>query len=696
MKEEAFKLVHSLDDEFKKNSSFLNEDAPWFGAFALNIEKNRQVEYKIGEKRNTALSIVDWRHPLAAAFYNTEPGEEFELDVPGYVVLNGVSSYKATCVSKFRSILKLDLIKEREVCHFLRNESGKFELENKISVQMRDAGLPDVRALLSADQYKLITQSRSQPVVIQGRAGSGKTTVALYRVSWLTFADESSAQDVPVDPARVLIVMFNKALQTFIEKSIAQLKLDKSEIRTFHAWALGAVKRAYRGNLDLDVGSNIPGQLKAASIKKKIGMIYAIDEFVHYQTKRAHAWLEKQLKNYKAEYLISDFDQMKDPVARRLIRLRKEALLQRNSEKQKNNYDRWDAIYSIFQKSVERMTLYKEDLWNFLKDKSMLMRHLLDCNENDVDEMIKFQRTLQEVDANGHVGSKVTFEDLALLLRFIEIKHGGLSEAKNDEEVFVYDHLLIDEAQDFGAVELRVLLDTVKTRSGVNIVGDTNQKIIPDADFVGWNSLVGELGVEGAKVAQLSLAHRSTGPIMALADNLVGDVSQAGRIGARPSLLHAHEDDAFFERLVEDLQADVKEHPMGHHCVICHQSDHAKVLLDRLKGALPSLQKEIRIGHNKEFVFEPGITITNVRQIKGLEFDSVLIVGVNSENYPKTLEAQRNLYTSITRARERLRIYAVGELSPLLADPIALGLLDLTRLDFYAPATFTAEDDMPF
>ena len=674
----------------------MNEEVPWFGAFALSIEENRQVEYKIGERRNTALSIVDWRHPLAAAFYNTEPGEEFELDVPGYVFLNGVSSYKATSVSRNRSIVKLELLKENEFHIFVRHENGELELESEMSTQLRDAGLPDVRALLSTDQYKLITQSRSQPVVIQGRAGSGKTTVALYRVSWLTFADESSTQNVPVDPARVLIVMFNKALQTFIEKSIVQLKLDKAEIRTFHAWALGAVKRAYRGTLDVDLGFNILGQSKAASIKKKIGMIHAIDEFVDSQTKRAQIWLEKQLQNYKAEYLVSNFSQMKDPVARRLIRLRKEALLQRNSEKQKNSYDRWDAVYSIFQKSVERMTLYKEDLWNLLKDKSLLMRHLSDCSEADIDEMIKFQRTLQEVDANGHVGSKVTFEDLALLLRFIELKHGGLSEAKNDEEVFVYDHLLIDEAQDFGAVELRVLLDTVRTRAGVTIVGDTNQKIIPDADFVGWEALIGELGVEGAKVAQLSLAHRSTGPIMALADNLVGDVSQAGRTGARPSLLHAHEDDAFFERLVEDLQADVKEHPMGHHCVICPQSDYAKVLLDRLKIALPKLQKEIRIGHKKEFVFEPGITITNVQQIKGLEFDSVLIIGVNSANYPETLEAQRNLYTSITRARERLRIYAVGELSPLLTNPVALGLLDLTRLDFYAPATFTEEDDMPF
>ena len=84
----------------------------------------------------------------------------------------------------------------------------------------------------------------------------------------------------------------------------------------------------------------------------------------------------------------------------------------------------------------------------------------------------------------------------------------------------------------------------------------------------------------------------------------------------------------------------------------------------------------VRRGHNKHFDFAPGVTVTNYRQIKGLEFDAVVVVEPDEEHYPSDVQGTRNLYTVITRARERVIIVATDRLTPKLATALAEGRLD--------------------
>lgn len=81
-------------------------------------------------------------------------------------------------------------------------------------------------------------------------------------------------------------------------------------------------------------------------------------------------------------------------------------------------------------------------------------------------------------------------------------------------------------------MELTVLLAAVRVHPGVTIVGDVNQKIVPEADF-GWDALARELGIAGASVTKLEVAHRSTTAIMAVADLIIGDTTPPGRPGPR-------------------------------------------------------------------------------------------------------------------------------------------------------------------
>jgi hypothetical protein len=177
-------------------------------------------------------------------------------------------------------------------------------------------GLPDILALLTPVQYRLITASRNQPVIIQGRAGSGKTTVALYRVAWLTYADEDATQP-PVDPSNVLIVMFNRALSSFVRAGLKPLKLEAANVDTFHGWALDEIRRSYRGTIEIDTSAR-PGRQVASALKKQFGMIAALGAFVARQEVALERWLEEKLKPYGGATWMKEYRRLTTPVVRQL------------------------------------------------------------------------------------------------------------------------------------------------------------------------------------------------------------------------------------------------------------------------------------------------------------------------------------------------------------------------------------------
>jgi DNA helicase IV len=271
-------------------------------------------------------------------------------------------------------------------------------------------------------------------------------------------------------------------------------------------------------------------------------------------------------------------------------------------------------------------------------------------------------------------------------------KHGGLPDVQREDEVDVYDHLVIDEAQDFGAVELDVLFSVVRSRTGITVVGDTNQKIVPSADFIGWDALARELGLDAAAVSQLEVAHRSTAPIMAVANTLTGDPTGPGRPGPMPRLHRTDSPERVRELLVTEVARLAQEHEHGHVAVVTRSRRAAQELAPVLAGELRGVV--VRHGHNKSFAFEPGVTVTNMAQVKGLEFDAVVVLEPDASAYPADgQDGRRWLYTVCTRAKSDLVFIVRGEPTPLLAPAIEQKLIEVAD-DAVVPEF--QGDDEPF
>lgn len=686
-------VAQELDTEFRASCARLNTDEPWFGKFTLSVDGKLRA-YRLGQNRVPDERIVDWRHPLARAFYQCEPGEEFELDQRGYANFSGTVDSLAKLTTQARTLRRLEL----------RNEDGKFDLvagdhgfgssADRPRGPTKAEGLPDVLSLLTPEQYRLITSSRDQPVIIQGRAGSGKTTVALYRLSWLTYADEDTSV-APVDPAKVLVVMFNKALSSFVRSGLAALQLEAVNLDTFHAWALHEIQRSYRGAIEPDTTKR-EGRNVASALKKQLGMLRALEAFVARQQAALESWLEDKLRPYGATLWMKRYRALETPVVRRLVHLRSQALAARDAARGAEQ-ERLAQAHLVFETAVRRMTQYKEELLKCLTDSELLAAHLSDASRADLKTLATFQRSLQgEGGTERRPGPNVAFEDLALLLRLIQLKNGGYPDKVREDDVRVYDHLVVDEAQDFGAVELTALLASVRSRTGVTIVGDLNQKILPDVDFIGWDKLAAELGVDGARVTRLEVVHRSTGAIMRVADSILDEQSGDGRVGALPSLSLAPTPDAMVEETATLARAAYELDRAAHVCVVCKAKGDAERLQAALTAILDDVTPPVRQGHNKRFEFSPGITVSNAQQVKGLEFDTVIVFDPSPASYPATTNGRRALYMVVTRAKERLHFVGHAATTPLLDSALKQGWIEIARKPSVPPVSFTEEDENPF
>ncbi len=671
-------MAGELQDDYARHREALKTEVPWFAVFDAHV-RGKRVRYRVSDIRSGDHHIVDWRSPIAQPYYEAAPGEAFETETKGgfNVVIEGVLHTKAAVFAKASRLTSVRVVDADGVHEVVATAEG-FGSAAGAKAPMSLDGLPAIAALLTRQQYQLITSNRDRPLIIQGKAGSGKTSVALHRVAWLTYASDEPGAPPPVPRERVLVVMFNKALSTFVKKSVKDLGIEGVVVDTFHGWALQRIRDASRVEIEPTAGSKVPGHDAAVAIKKRLGTLRALDAFVARQEQALAKWLADRVERCGEIDVVERFRAGTEPVRPRLRRLRqtvKAAMAGAKSRELK----RLEQAYEVLGNALSRMAKYKEDLLRFLCAGDLLAEHLPDVTRLDIERLAKYQHAMQTTEGkSGHPGSNVAWEDLALVLRLIQLRNGGFPDKDDDERAGLYEHLVIDEAQDFGALDLQVMLGAVRDRRSVTIAGDTNQKIVPAADFIGWAALAKELGIDGSEVTRLEVAHRATQAIMDVADTMVGDHTEGARPGLRPRYFQERTKAQVVTRLLELIDDHVVRDEAAHLCVVCPKPADAKALSAKLERVLDGVS-QVRQGYGETFTFERGVTVTNYQQVKGLEFDAVIVVDPSAANYPVNDKGRGALYTVCTRAKERLDLVGAGPLTGLLDAATASGALEVVE-----------------
>ncbi len=540
---------------------------PYF-ARVVTDEDGKEIEFYLGTSSFPKQRIVDWRKaPISQLYYNYKQGDEFDEIVQGR---------ERSGIIKIRRGYKgeNDQLKAIELPEgIIREDDGKWIFEANEAVLSRSAGhdghLPPILSLITREQFRLISHEANKPVIIQGVAGSGKTTVALHRLAWLLHADNSDAA-----PLRSMVVVFNRALKAYIETTLPELGIEGVPIRTYHQW-LGNIAREFGGGQPY---SDFEKTQESEQFKSSPICLSEINEYV------------MKFPETPEGGFATDLFRFYDYLSKRQI-----------------FWPRWEAIAKGLQRQASSRLRDQQD--------DSVLLNLIFARE-------------------GHYPCKLK---------------GSLSRC---------DHIVIDEVQDFGVMEIRALLGALDTDRTVTIVGDTAQKIVTNRHFGSWEELLREAGFADTTPITLSVSHRASEEIMKLARHIRGGAEDCDaapmtvRHGPEPLLIKAdtYENEPYL--IGRWIEEKVAENPHSLSAVICRLPKQAENLAAKLRAIGYPF---VRWGYRENFDFSPGVVVTNVHQVKGLEFRNVLVVNPTENQYSARKEDEKNLlYVAATRAQVTL------------------------------------------
>jgi DNA helicase-2/ATP-dependent DNA helicase PcrA len=676
--------------------------SPYFAHMRLK-EHGKSRDVMIGKRgfidRGANVQIVDWRNaPVSRIYYRYEEGDDYEEEIAGRRVNGEVEARRNVSINKgnLRRIgtPQGTYLKDSrgawvqavgQIAPVLHGGMGKAARpisapgpKGKLGIHhgaaRADKALPEIAALIDKEQFELISQPGSGIVVIQGGAGSGKTTVALHRVAYLNFQDGRRFK-----PQNMLFVVPSQALVRYVAGVLPALGVTGVPVVTYTGWARTTRMRCLP---DAPVKYNPEPPDQVSRVKKHPALLAMLETWVGKQAEVIGREIAAESADALAEWnrlvtralvprLTGLGSWLKKAQLEVNLRVALEGVIKRWKKRADDCVLDWAELFTdatvlgegfagtdVSAKDVERLVAWVK------RQLAKPQAAPVDEEGNPVLDSEGMPLGIDEDDPAGRFDD----EDDPLLLRLVQLKRGGLVPPGGDE--LAWEHVAIDEAQDRSALEVKVLVEAVhgeRDKRSITIAGDTAQRLVFDNNFSGWDELLAQCG-QPAIVRPLKLSYRSTAEVMLLAREILGpalapDEPLAARPG-EPVELHEFSDlgeaIAFLGDALRNLMA---REPTASCAVISRHAEQADAYFEGLRRAeVPALRRVRR----DEFNFQPGVDVTDVAQVKGLEFDYVVMVDVNDTSYPDVTWARHLLHIGVTRAAHQLWLVTTSEPSPLV------------------------------
>ena len=687
---------------------------PYFGHLRLE-EGGRRRDVLIGSKSyldsNAGVRVVDWRQaPVSRIFYRYGETDDYEELLGGRTVEGVVTVRRSVAISggqlkrvaspQGTFVRNADGTWKRiEVTHARLRTERKPRLGVGADGEIRqDKLLPAIAAMLDPAQFDLITRPGQGLVVIQGSAGSGKTTVGLHRVAYLAFADPQRYRS-----DRMLVVVPHEALMHYVGRVLPSLGVEGVPVTTFARWSVRVLPNLFP-RLPSHVSDDTPPVVARA--KSHSAMLRAIDAAAARVDRALDEKVSKTMASWPEgdRVVIAWADTANDGGASAGSSSSSRGRTQMAPDARVSALALWaagkrgiaaaglaatlpDVTKSALDQlgqALRQMARGVLGIWDeILTDRQALADTFaaeVGFGPGQLDQVyewcVKQTRIRSEGERDGDTPS-LDAEDPALLLRIWQVVRGPLLDM--DGRPIRFSHVFIDEVQDASPVELRVLLDLAGKDQSVTLAGDTAQRMFADGEDRGefdWKKLLADLELPTAQIEPLKVSYRSTSEITTFARGVLGPYAHdaepiATRHGPPVELFtfgSAGETVAFLADAMREL---AREEPHANVALVARFAPQAEIYYEGLVTAeVPNLRRVAR----QDFTWEPGFDVTDVRQTKGREFDEVILLETTATSYGENAAARHALYVGATRAAHQLWCVASEAPSPLVvaalvADP---------------------------
>ncbi len=665
------------------------KNIPYFARMDFKELDKKVEDFYIGkisvlDSKTLEPIIVDWRAPISNLYYEGKIGNA------EYKCLDGIIKGEILLKRQY-------IIEEKKLKKYVDiNVTGNDEILQNSLEEKADDRLKNIVATIQEEQNKIIRADINLPLIVQGVAGSGKTTIALHRIAYLIYNYEKQFR-----PDEFMIIAPTKFFLNYISNILPDLGVNDVKQYTFEDFAYDVIGRKLKisdnneklviiVNKQFDDINNgkIDIMIKESKIKSSIEFKNEIDKFLEqledsYIPKMDFSFsnyiilkYEEIKKLFKETYkmynyntriseieknLISEFKKISPKILEDLKYERRNKINELEQKERIRIWEEYDKIINLVEKNYKKIVkdyikkIYKKDCVEYYKD--FIINYLKSSNE--VLEYLK-KSTVSNLLLN-----EISFEDLAPIM-YIQYKVYGIKEKCRIK------HVIIDEAQDYGEFQFHVL-KTILNSNSMTILGDIAQGIHSYRGIENWKKFI-QTSFENTKTTYTTLnkTYRTTKEIMDLANKVINKLPYYEKefiVLGEPVIDRKNsitiQENKNSEELMSNINYKINDYlNKGYKSIAIIGKDMNECLV--LEKCLNKLRSDIKLIKGKDSEYNSGISIVPSYLAKGLEFDCVIVTNANNEQYKNNSLDIKLLYVIITRAMSKIDIFYSGEISELL------------------------------
>ncbi|MDO4336893.1 MAG: AAA family ATPase [Eubacteriales bacterium] len=665
---EGLVLLHNTQSQLREHQRDLMRcqkarKKPYFGRIDFK-DSNLPYEesYYVGRvgisQKGAEPIVIDWRAPAASVYYENSIGPcRYEVKNEG------------ACEIDLKRKRTYEIVEDKLKDFFDSDVVANDELLTKYLAKSKRAVLGEIIATIQKEQNAIIRKSPKTNLIVQGVAGSGKTTVAMHRISYILYNYQEEFR-----PENFYIIGSNRILLNYITGVLPDLDVYGVSQMTMEQLFVRLLYEDW--NPELHQICPIDKKNKAACIKGSYEWFHDLERFCMEYEKavipRTEIRLEKNGVLLMDETMIRNYLEEHPQMSMQgKITMLNEILLSKLENELTGKYVSYtQAEKKELQRKYRRH--FGKDVWKgsvfelyqeFLQVQQQKGKGFHCCDVSALEEKDEEAKAARN-DGPLPENTFDVYDLAALAYLYKRIKEtDGVREAA---------HVIIDEAQDFGMMAYEALAYCLRGCT-YTIMGDVSQNIHFGYGLNDWQELR-ELILTGMydSFGVLKKSYRNTVEISDFATEILRHGSFPV-YPAEPIIRHRNpvrvtscrDENAMLLEAVEIIKGWQKE---GHEtiAVICRDEREASIISKRLSEKLP-----IEDSNPETAEFGCGIMVLPVEYTKGLEFDAVLLYHPSAENYPAQDQYVKLLYVAATRALHELAVVHQGDLTDLIGKPVS-------------------------
>lgn len=597
--------------------------SPYFGRIDFDSAKEEKAEvFYIGihgfaEPLTSHHIIFDWRAPVSSMFY------DFEVGPASYIAPMGKIEGVLTLKRQYR-------IRQGQMEYMLENSLniGDEILQKELSRNSGDK-MKNIVATIQREQNAVIRNEEAKVLIIQGAAGSGKTSIALHRVAFLLYRykDTLTSKNILIfSPNKVFGNYIANVLPELGEEHIAEIGVDDI--------ASSMLSKKYRYQTFFEqVESLLDGSHAEAiariQFKATNHFVEMLQGYLEYIDENGFIPADFRLGSFfvSKEKLLSTYRSLKKlPIKQRLRKMAEDLIEKHQSATNKK-------IAAAFCRQIRNEI---QNMFQFSDTLTLYQNFYLYIGQDHLFQLIR-KNTLEFCDVYPFIYVKIHVE-------------GAEQDFKNIR------HLLVDEMQDYTPIQYAVLSKLFSCK--MTILGDSYQSVNPYS-----SSSVEKIRpyFSGCLCMELSRSYRSTLEIVEFTQKILKNekLLPMERHGDIPTIAVCQtpkEQMAKITQLIEQFNQS-QYVSLG---IICKSQKQAKLLFEELR-----IHDNVFLLSSAGSEFRNGIIITSVHMAKGLEFDQVIVPDASDQLYQTSLDRSL-LYIACTRAMHKLDLTCLGRQTRLM------------------------------